>query len=76
MQRNPHLKTFQSNEYATGVKRYGSNASSAATQGRVDPTGYIDRENRNKVKKQVYLQWLQRNAAGAYGSAGAMRRGR
>jgi hypothetical protein len=63
------------NSYAAGVKRYGPNASSAATSGPVDPSGYIDREARNRLKKQVYLKWIQDNTKGAYGSANAMRRG-
>ncbi len=63
------------NPYAAGVKRYGSNASSAATSGRVDPSGYIDREARNRIKKQIYLRWIQENTRGAHGGANAMRRG-
>jgi hypothetical protein len=35
---------------ATGVKRYGVNASSAATMGRVDPAGYREREANNRLK--------------------------
>lgn len=45
---------------ATGVKRYGLNASSAATMGRVDPTGYRVRDRNNQLKAQALQRYLMR----------------
>lgn len=75
MQKDPNLGTYSFNPYAAGNKQYGMNASSAPTSGPVDPTGYIEREANNRLKRQVYLRWMQDNANGATGSANAMRRG-
>lgn len=44
MEKNPSLGTYSYNEYATGVKRYGSNAGLAPTTGPVDKTGYRERD--------------------------------
>jgi len=45
---------------ATGVKRYGLNASSAATMGRVDPTGYRERDVNNQYKTAALQRQLTR----------------
>ena len=44
MEKNPSLGTYSYNEYATGAKRYGSNAGLAPTTGPVDKTGYRERD--------------------------------
>jgi hypothetical protein len=44
---------------ATGVKRYGTHASSAATMGRVDPAGYRERDANNRLKAAATQRWLQ-----------------
>lgn len=75
MQKDPNLGTYSFNPYAAGAKQYGMNASSAPTSGPVDKSGYIEREANNRLKRQVYLRWMQDNANGAMGSANAMRRG-
>lgn len=75
MQKDPNLGTYSFNAYAAGGKQYGANASSAPTKGPVDKAGYIERENNNRLKRQVYLRWMQDNSNGAHGSANAMRRG-
>jgi hypothetical protein len=75
MQRDPRLGTYAFNPYAAGAKQYGANGASAPTSGPVDPTGYIEREANNKLKRNIMLQWMQNNSNGAYGSADAMRRG-
>ena len=46
---------------ATGVKRYGAGASSAATYGRVDPAGYRQRQMNNALKQQAAQRYLQMN---------------
>jgi hypothetical protein len=72
MQQSP-LGTLSFNPYSAGNKRYSNG--SAPTQGPVDPEGYIDREARNRQKRNVMLQWLKDNTMGAHGTANAMRRG-
>jgi len=44
VEKNPSLGTYSYNEYATGAKRYGNNASLAPTTGPVDKTGYRERD--------------------------------
>lgn len=57
------------NQYAAGRKRYGGGTSFAATSGPVDPTGYVDREARNKARVNAYKLALRDRKNGAYGSA-------
>lgn len=73
---NPQLGTISRNNYAAGIRRYGGNASSAATSGPLPADGYQDRERRNKLKQQIYLRWMQDNSNGAHNSANANRLGR
>ena len=42
------------------MKRYGLNASSAATMGRVDPTGYRERDVNNQYKTAALQRQLTR----------------
>lgn len=74
-QLNPLLGTPSWAPQAAGVRRYGGAASSAATTGRVDPTGYQDRERRNALKKQIYLRWMQDRSVGRNASPNALRKG-
>lgn len=67
------LGTYSFNPYAAGNKQYSNG--SAPTSGPVDPTGYIEREANNRLKRNVMLQWMKDNAVGAHGTANAMRRG-
>jgi hypothetical protein len=75
VQQDYNLGTYAKNPYAAGQQRYGLSASSAPTSGRLKKDGYIDRERRNKLKKQIYLRWMQDNSTGRYNSPGALRRG-
>jgi len=75
VQQDYQLGTYAKNPYAAGQQRYGLGASTAPTSGRLPKDGYIDREARNKLKKQVYLRWMQDNSTGRYRSPGALRRG-
>ena len=70
------LGTYAKNPYAAGQTRYGLGASTRPTAGRLPKDGYIDREARNKLKRQIYLRWMQDNNRGAYRNANAMRRGK
>jgi hypothetical protein len=74
VEKNQALGTYEQNQYASGAKRYGMNAGSAPTTGPVNKDGYIERDANNNRQKQVYLSWMQDNAIGAHGSAGAMRK--
>lgn len=69
-----NLGTYSFNPYAAGNKQYANG--SAPTSGPVDPSGYIDREVRNRQKRQMMVQWLKDNRTGAYGTANAMRAGK
>lgn len=75
MQKDPNLGTYSYNPYAAGAKSYGVTGTSAPTSGPVDKTGYIEREANNRMKRQVYLRWMQDNSNGATGSVNALRRG-
>lgn len=44
---------------ATGAKRYGINASSAATRGRVDPAGYRERDRNNQLKAAALQRYVR-----------------
>ena len=56
MEKNPSLGTYSYNEYATGVKRYGSNAGLAPTTGPVDKTGYRERDAAIAARKNNMMQ--------------------
>ncbi len=77
MQQSYELGTYAKNPYAAGQQRYGLSATSTPNGGRTaNKEGYIDRERRNKMKRNVYLRWMQDNSQGAYGTSNAMRRGK
>ena len=76
MQQSYDLGTYAKNPYAVGQQRYGLSATSSPNAGRNPAEGYIDRERRNRMKRNVYLRWMQDNSTGQYGSANAMRRGK
>ena len=56
MEKNPSLGTYSYNEYATGAKRYGTNASLAPTTGPVDKTGYRERDAAIAARKNNMMQ--------------------
>lgn len=56
MEKNPSLGTYSYNEYATGAKRYGSNAGLAPTTGPVDKTGYRERDAAIAARKNNMME--------------------
>lgn len=71
-ERNALLGGFEFNPFAAGAKIYG-NMTNAPTRGRVDPTGYADRDRRIAAKKAAVLAKMKANNAGAYANANALR---
>lgn len=70
---DPSLGTYSFNPLAAGRKRYSGGTTFAPTMGQVDKAGYADRENRNTIKRQAYLKWLQNRQQGNLGSSDALR---
>lgn len=74
-ERNALLGGFEFNPYAAGKKIYG-NMTYAPTRGKVDKSGYVDRDRRMAAKKAAVLAKLKANNAGAYANANALRFGK
>lgn len=56
------------NAYAAGIKRYGAGRD-FPTMGRVDSTGYAERDLKIKARRNALLRRLQAGQAGRFGSA-------
>lgn len=63
--RDQLLGTYGLNEYAAGRKRYAGGGSFSATSGPVDPTGYINRDARNRARANAYRLALRDRQRGA-----------
>ena len=63
--------------YVAGQTIYG-NGSFAPTAGPVDPSGYlardVQRQARNRVKRNTLLEYAKKKQAGEYSSAGFLRK--
>ncbi len=65
---------IQWNPYAAGPKLYG-NGTHAPTYGPVDKSGYAEREQRNRVKRNAMLDYVQAKVTGDFMDPGFLRRG-
>jgi len=74
-ERNALLGSFEFNPYAAGKKVYG-NMTHAPTRGKVDRTGYVERDARIAAKKAAVLAKIKANNTGAYANANALRFGK
>ena len=70
---NPALGTYSFNAFAAGRKKYRGGGTFSPTMGQVDRAGYVDRENRNDVKRNAYLRWLQAKQQGNFASSDSLR---
>jgi len=48
------------NKFAAGIKRYGLAGASAPTQGRVDRTGYAERDAKSEARKAALQRRIQK----------------
>jgi hypothetical protein len=56
------------NAYAAGAKSYGSGRP-MPTIGRVDPTGYAERDRMSKARRNAILQRMKAGLSGQFASA-------
>lgn len=61
------------NPYVSGDVIYG-NGTTAPTSGPVDKTGYRERDQRQRVRRNALLAYQQAGQAGQYGSANFQRK--
>lgn len=71
-ERNGPLGTFEFNPYAAGAKIY-NNISSAPTRGKVDKTGYAERDRKLAAKRNAVLAKMKAMNAGSYASPDVQR---
>lgn len=71
-ERNASLGTIEFTPFSAGAKIY-NNISSAPTRGKVDKTGYAERDRKLAARRNAVLAKIKSMNAGAYASPNVQR---